>query len=164
MTPKSTGGMDKRLFLPLFLFVITSIYLASALQITPQFDEGLVGPSFVPILASILMYVSLVFVFRDIFRSERPSSDTAERTSLMAPVKVVVATGIYIALFKPLGYPVATFLYVYALLFVFGLQGAGQIRRIVYSALITAVFFGLFDLIFQVRLPMFDPSLGGLIG
>ncbi len=104
------------LVLPLFLLIVTTVYLATALQITPQFDEGLVGPSFVPVLASILMYVALGFVFRDILRAPAPSDDTTaneataeDKPSLAAAIKIVLATAIYIAVFKTLGYPLSTF-------------------------------------------------------
>jgi putative tricarboxylic transport membrane protein len=160
MKSGSSGGWDRRLILPFVLFVITSIYLATALQITAQFDEGLVGPSFVPVVASILMYVALAFVVLGI----RNDTDTAKpaKPDLAAPIKVVVVTAIYILAFKPLGYPVSTFLYVYALLYIFGLEDTGHIKRLVYTAAITAVFYALFAVIFQVRLPLFDTDFRGM--
>ena len=159
MSSSSFAAKKGSLVLPLFLLIITTVYLATALQITPQFDEGLVGPSFVPVLASILMYVALGFVFRDILRALAPTDDAADKPSLAAAIKIVLATAIYIAVFKTLGYPLSTFLYVYALLFFFRLENAGQIRRIAYSAIITAVFYVLFAVIFQVRLPMLEGLL-----
>ncbi|RCK35523.1 hypothetical protein TH9_02190 [Thalassospira xiamenensis] len=166
MSSSSFAVKKGNLILPLFLLIITTVYLATALQITPQFDEGLVGPSFVPVLASILMYVALGFVFRDILRAPAPTDDSAgdevtdeDKPSLAAAIKIVLATAIYIAAFKTLGYPLSTFLYVYALLFFFRLENTGQIRRIAYSAIITAVFYVLFVVIFQVRLPMLEGLL-----
>ncbi|WP_085578738.1 tripartite tricarboxylate transporter TctB family protein [Thalassospira mesophila] len=160
MKSGSSGGWDRRLILPFVLFVITSIYLATALQITAQFDEGLVGPSFVPVVASILMYIALAFVVLGM----RNDTDKAarEKLNLAAPLKVVVATAVYILAFKPLGYPVSTFLYVYALLYIFGLEDTGPLKRIAYTAAITAVFYALFALIFQVRLPLFDTEFWGM--
>ncbi|WOI12354.1 tripartite tricarboxylate transporter TctB family protein [Thalassospira lucentensis] len=166
MSSSSFAVKKGNLILPIFLLIITTVYLATALQITPQFDEGLVGPSFVPVLASILMYVALGFVFRDILRAPAPTEDAAgdevkeeDKPSLAAAIKIVLATAIYITVFKTLGYPLSTFLYVYALLFFFRLENTGQIRRIAYSAIITAVFYVLFAVIFQVRLPMLEGLL-----
>lgn len=166
MSSSSFAVKKGNLILPIFLLIITTVYLATALQITPQFDEGLVGPSFVPVLASILMYVALGFVFRDILRAPAPTDDAAsdevkeeDKPSLAAAIKIVLATAIYIAAFKTLGYPLSTFLYVYALLFFVRLENTGQIRRIAYSAIITAVFYVLFAVIFQVRLPMLEGLL-----
>lgn len=166
MSSSSFAVKKGNLILPIFLLIITTVYLATALQITPQFDEGLVGPSFVPVLASILMYVALGFVFSDILRAPAPTDDAAgdevteeDKPSLTAAIKIVLATAIYIAVFKTLGYPLSTFLYVYALLSFFRLENTGQIRRIAYSAIITAVFYVLFAVIFQVRLPMLEGLL-----
>lgn len=166
MSSASIAARREGLILPLFLLIITTIYLATALQITPQFDEGLVGPSFVPILASLLMYLALFFVFRDALKTPTPAVEAAEggdeaqeKPSLAAPIKIVFATGLYIAVFKTVGYPIATFLYVYALLYLFKLENAGQVRRIIYSVIITGVFYVLFAVIFQVRLPLLEGLL-----
>ncbi|WP_157831959.1 tripartite tricarboxylate transporter TctB family protein [Thalassospira marina] len=160
MKSGSSGGWDRRLILPFVLFVITSIYLATALQITAQFDEGLVGPSFVPVVASILMYVALAFVVYGM-RKDRDTTES-EKISLVAPIKVVAVTALYILAFKPLGYPVSTFLYVYALLFIFGLEDTGHVKRLIYTIAITGVFYVLFAVIFQVRLPLFDTEFWGM--
>ncbi len=165
MPASSFAAKRGALLLPLFLLIITTIYLATALQITPQFDEGLVGPSFVPVLVSILMYIALGFVFRDVLKAPFAFDETiieesqTEKPSLGPAIKIVVSTAIYIAVLKILGYPLSTFLYVYALLFFFKLEKTGQIRRIAYSAVITAVFYVLFAVIFQVRLPMLEGML-----
>lgn len=172
MSSVSIAARRESVLLPLFLLIITTIYLATALQITPQFDEGLVGPSFVPVLASLLMYLALFFVFRDALKTPKPALETVEsasegeaeteaeeKPSLAAPIKIVCATGLYIAVFKTVGYPIATFLYVYALLYLFKLENARQVRRIIYSAIITGVFYVLFAVIFQVRLPLLEGLL-----
>ncbi|MDG4718356.1 MULTISPECIES: tripartite tricarboxylate transporter TctB family protein [Thalassospira] len=167
MSSSSIAARRESILMLLFLLIITTIYLATALQITPQFDEGLVGPSFVPVLASILMYLALGFVFRDVLMTSKAQSaadsetqDTSdEETSLVVPIKVVGVTALYIAAFKTVGYPISTFLYVYALLFLFKLENTGQLRRIAYSVIITGVFYVLFAVIFQVRLPLLEGLL-----
>ena len=111
------------------------------------------------------MYIALGFVFRDVLKAPFAFDETiieesqTEKPSLGPAIKIVVSTAIYIAVLKILGYPLSTFLYVYALLFFFKLEKTGQIRRIAYSAVITAVFYVLFAVIFQVRLPMLEGML-----
>jgi len=114
------------------------------------------------------MYLALGFVFRDILKTSNADlevidddreGDVEEKPSLAAPIKIVLSTGLYIAVFKTVGYPIATFLYVYALLYLFKLENVGQVRRIVYCAIITGVFYVLFAVIFQVRLPLLEGLL-----
>ncbi|UUP16777.1 tripartite tricarboxylate transporter TctB family protein [Nitratireductor thuwali] len=138
-----------RLLLPVFLFLLTTIYVAATFQITPQFSEGLVGPRFLPLLASLLMYVALAhIIWRDL-----ASDETSEAGSFLQPVAAVVATAVYIAVFKPLGYSLATLLYVLFLFHIFRYQQGRPVLRLLYAIAVAIVFYGLFALVFGVRLP-----------
>lgn len=142
---------NRRLLLPLFLFLLTSIYLAEALQLRPQFDEGLVGPKFLPVLASILMYAALAVVVWQDLRQGPPDEPLG---SLATPALVALATAVYILVFRMAGYALATTLYAFALLCLFQLEEGGLLRRALYAVAITAVFYALFELGFGVRLPL----------
>ncbi len=152
MKAKLVKNRTNQLVLPFLLFLGTTIYLLAAFQIKPQVDEGLVGPSFIPVLTSILMYIALFFVLKKILQDqlEQPK----EKESLWPFIQMVIATAAYILLFKVLGYPISTFLYTYVMLYIFDLKETTQIKRILYSALITVIFYVLYSVIFQVRLPM----------
>ncbi len=140
--------------MPFALFFLTTIYLITALQITPQVDEGLVGPSFIPVLASIFMYAALGFVVRGILNDpQKPQND---KQSLWVLAQMVIVTAAYILLFKKLGYPLSTFLFVYALLYIFSLEEKSYLKRIFYSAGITGIFYILYAICFNVRLPLFE--------
>lgn len=142
---------DNRLILPFFFFLTTTIYLYKAVQIRPQIDEGLVGPSFIPILASVLMYISLGFVVRKILITHENYEN--EKNAVLDIMLTVISTAIYIFIFKFLGYMISTFLYVYALLYVFKFDEKNQMKRILYVSVITGIFYLLFAVIFNVRLP-----------
>ena len=145
--------VTRQLILPAVLFVVTTIYLVAALGIRPQYDEGLVGPSFLPIVISVVMYLGLAAVALNIVRAT-PAADEAPREplNLRPAILVVAATAIYIAVFEPLGYALSTLLYVFALLHVFRMD-ANLLWRLVYAVVITAVFYLLFQVFFHVRLP-----------
>jgi putative tricarboxylic transport membrane protein len=157
MKSETTGYRDSRLILPFVLFVITTIYLFSAFQITPQVDEGLVGPSFIPVLASLLMYIALGFVVREILLERKNQKE--EKQSIWVLTQMVIATAVYILVFKIFGYLISTFVYVYVLLYVFDLKESNQFKRVLYSAIIAGVFYVLYSVIFQVRLPIFKGIL-----
>ena len=141
---------------PVFLLILTTIYLAEALSIRSQFgDDTIVGPRFMPILMAIIMYLALVVVLVGELRQD---SEVSSSGSFFRPLLVVVATGIYIAVFRPLGYMPATLGFVVALFLIFDFERKRPVFFALYAIAVTAMFYGLFAGIFGVRLP---PMLGG---
>lgn len=141
---------------PVFLLILTTIYLAEALSIRSQFGgDTIVGPRFMPILMAIIMYVALFVVLVGELRQDKEVSSSG---SFLRPLLVVVATGVYIALFRPLGYVPATLGFVIALFLIFDFERRRPAFFALYVILVTAIFYGLFAGIFGVRLP---PMLGG---
>jgi putative tricarboxylic transport membrane protein len=139
--------------LPVFLLVLTTIYLAEALNIGTQFggEDAAVGPRFMPILTACLMYVALIVVLVGELRSAQPERSTG---SLVRPALVVVATAVYIPAFLPLGYILSTGLFVAALFLIFDFERRRPLLFALYLAGVVAVFYGLFGGIFGVRLPL----------
>ncbi len=159
MVQEKPNSLFGKIVLPLFLFIVTTVYLVAAFQIKPQVDEGVVGPKFIPILASIFMYIVLGLIVRRTVREANQEDSTGDglaKTDWKGLGLIVLSIALYISLFKVLGYLLGTFLFVYCLLYVFGLEGCGQIKRVLYSVAITAVFYILFVFIFQVRLPVLE--------
>ena len=137
--------------LPLFFLIVTTVYIAAAFDIRSQFaGPGEMSPRSVPILMACLMYVALAAVFVGEFR--KPTADGPVR-ELLRPLLVIIATTGYIALFRPLGYWLATLAFTCVLFGIFHFQ----IRRPHIFAIcalgVTALFYGLFAGIFGVRLP-----------
>ncbi|SFE67603.1 tripartite tricarboxylate transporter TctB family protein [Roseivivax sediminis] len=139
---------------PLVLIVVTTIYLAAAFDIRTQFSAaGDIGPRTIPVLAAVLMYAALLIVLVQEVRNPPEPEGDADGGSLLRPVLVVVATGAYIALFRTLGYSLSTLLFVAALFLTFGFETRRPVRFALYAVAVTAVFYGLFAVIFGVRLP-----------
>lgn len=144
--------------LPLFLLIVTTIYLAAAFDIRAQFaGAGEMSPRAMPILTACLMYVALAVVLFGEMR--KPTADGPAR-EMLRPLLVVVATAGYIALFQPLGYWLATLAFSSALFAIFGFQHRKPLLFALYAIGVTALFYGLFAGIFGVRLPKLA---GGLL-
>lgn len=144
---------DGRIVLPVVLFVVTTAYLLNALQVTTAYDDVGVGPTFFPVVLSVVMYVALAAVLFQALRSPRDAAAAPLR--LKDPIKIVVLTAAYIALFRPLGYFIATTLYVWSLFFVFAFGSRSHVWRVVSAILIAIAGWLLFDVAFGIRLPMF---------
>lgn len=148
---ESQSSVAGRLGVPISFLILTTVYVAAAFQIRPQFSEGLVGPRFLPLLAAALMYGALF----TIIWKERRQRTGGESGSLIQPAAIVVATAAYIGVFKWLGYSLSTFLFVFALFMLFSYQAGRPVRRVIDALAVTAVFYGLFAFVFGIRLPVF---------
>lgn len=143
---------DGRIVLPVVLFAVTTAYLLNALQVTTAYEDEGVGPSFFPVVLAVMMYGALAAVLIQGLRAPR---DDAAPLRLKDPVKVVLLTAVYIALFRPLGYFIATTLYVWSLFFVFEFGSRSQVWKVVSAVLIAIAAWLLFDVAFGIRLPKF---------
>ncbi|PZX11207.1 tripartite tricarboxylate transporter TctB family protein [Palleronia aestuarii] len=145
---------------PLALIVVTTIYLAAAFDIRTQFSAaGDIGPQTIPVLTATLMYVALLVVLIQEIRNPPDGEDEENSGSLLRPALVVLATAGYIALFRPLGYSLSTLFFVAALFLVFEFETRRPVRFALYALAVTAVFYGLFALVFGVRLPTLTEGL-----
>lgn len=142
-----TGGQ----VFTLFLLALNSVYLAAAFQIRVPFDEGLVGPRFLPYLASGITYPALLVVF---INETRRSTWRPAGSSLRAPAVIVLITAAYVVLFEPLGYVLSTFLFSIGLFHMFDFKRGQPIQTVLYAAGVTLVFYLLFGVAFHVRLPL----------
>lgn len=139
------------ILLPLGLFIVTTIYLAASFDIRTQFTgDGEMSPRSMPILTALMMYAALAVVLVKELR--QPTSD-APHGNLLRPALVIAATIGYIALFRPLGYVLATLAYSAALFVIFDYQTRRPLMFALAAIGVTAVFYGLFAGIFGVRLP-----------
>lgn len=158
---RNAGFLRLGVVFPLMLMVLTTIYFAASFQIHAQFTpEGEMGPQHIPMLVSALMYIALFTVLIQELRTPCAIGETDKHASMLRPLLVVLATAVYIWLFRPLGYALSTALFVATLFIVFRFEIKRPLHFVFYVLAVVAVFYGLFAGIFHVRLPTL---IGGLI-
>ena len=156
MDDDGSAGRGISTGLSVFLFLAATIYLVAAVQIRPQFSEGVVGPRFLPILSALLVYGGLAQQWLTHRRSGRRA---VERADLKPPMLITGMTAAYILAFPWLGYAVSTFAYVLGLFALFRFRAGHPLIRTGYAVLLTALFWALFALAFGIRLP----KLAGIV-
>jgi putative tricarboxylic transport membrane protein len=158
LNEKPKAGLGGEFVLPAILIVVTAVYLIEGMRTLRPFQEGTAGPSFFPIVVSVIMIVALGSVMWGAWRRTGRREEAAP-AALAEPIKVVLVTAVYIALFRPAGYFVSTALYVLALLYVFRFKARHAWVNLVWAVLISGACFVLFSEVFRIRLP----KLGGII-
>jgi putative tricarboxylic transport membrane protein len=151
MKPEPRVWLDARVVLPLVLMAATTVYLIGALNIANPYEDEGVGAAFFPIVLSVIMYATLLVVLWKGVREAR--REPLPVLHLADPTKVVLLTALYILLFQPLGYFLATVIYVYVLFFVFNFGSRNHLVRIATAVAVAIAFYLLFETAFQVRLP-----------
>ncbi|WP_348827223.1 tripartite tricarboxylate transporter TctB family protein [Halomonas sp. RT37] len=155
------------------LLALTLIYLLEAFKIAPPIKNGALTASFFPVALAVVMLLALGgVILAD--RREAASGEAggeagagesdeggdnrgdAKVAAWRGPVAVTLLTAVYIALFAHLGYFIATFLYAFSMTLAFA-TGRPSPQALAFKALVAGVLtllgYGLFELVFQVRLP-----------
>ena len=157
----------KGMGVPAALLLVAMIYGREALNIKAQFDEGLVGPAFLPLLLTAIVVLGLLGILFKQWRlsaSVEPDSlEESEAEGLSAehgkPARVALSVLVYTLMFKLVGYVLATVMLAYALLTLFE-YASGQIqRKLAVAVFMTLVFDVLFSVCFSVRLPLLPSVL-----
>ncbi|MBY6111013.1 tripartite tricarboxylate transporter TctB family protein [Halomonas sp. DP1Y21-3] len=155
------------------LLALTLIYLLEAFKIAPPINNGALTASFFPVALAVVMLLALGgVILAD--RREAASGEAGDEAGAgesdeggdnrgdakvaawRGPVAVTLLTAVYIALFAHLGYFIATFLYAFSMTLAFA-TGRPSPQALAFKALVAGVItllgYGLFELVFQVRLP-----------
>ena len=148
---------------PVALLLFALAYGGESLNIKAQFDEGVVGPTFLPLMLTGIVVTGLLLILIRQWRQAKPSAlddaaDESERDGVLGdhrkPALVSLSVLLYVLIFKLLGYVLATVLLAFVLLTLFDYGKAEMLRRLGVAVAITLVFYGLFMLCFSVRLPL----------
>lgn len=146
-----------------FLLVLSVGYFAEALTLPTPFERGEPGPAFLPLILSLVLFVS---AGRILIAEMRGAGDRSEEGApaggLSAkPVILAVITGAFIYAFEPLGYWIATLLYTFAVAVLFEFDRGKPALKVLamaaaVSACITVIGWLFFVTLFDLFLPTGD--------
>ncbi len=125
----------------LLLLILNTGYLVQALSLPRPFLLGEPGPAFLPIVLSGILFIACG---RILYAELRGTGETAGEGApaggfSVKPVILAVFTGIFVYLFEPFGYWLATLLYTFAVAVLFELEESGRPLRLLGVAAIVAV-------------------------
>jgi putative tricarboxylic transport membrane protein len=141
----------------LFFLVLVALYGWQSTQFSTALEVDVVGPSFFPRILAVFGLVLGILLL--IGRADETSGGGNEGTpsQLVAMTPAALLLG-YVLVLEPVGFPIATVVFLAATFRYLGYpswKGA-----LLLAAIITAVIFGLFYIVLDLRLPL--GVLGGL--
>ena len=124
------------------VFFIASTY--------PGSSGGAMGPGFFPmIIAGIVFFLCVLLLFS--LRKQKDEGPAFFTKTTAVVFLSLVITAVYIAAIAFLGFPLATFLYLFGLMKFFSVKG--WIFPLVLSASTTGIIYAVFTMFLSVRLP-----------
>lgn len=143
----------RKLSIPIIFSIISIFYLYGIGLIDTGYDEGIFGASFLPTISVIFIFI---LILMDIFNSTKEKEPFEIKKIHFKPIVLfTISTIIYLIVFNLFGYLIATPLYVLAVYACFSDEKISIIKAIFTAIIVTAVFYFLFAVIFNVRLPVF---------
>lgn len=163
MTRRITGQV-------LFAFVLlgmNTVYASQLLAMPLPFATGEPGPAFMPVLLCGFVYLGVLKILVDEFRSPELVPDTERalsaipRLGIVGPLAAIALISLFVIVFFYAGYIVAAALYTFAIALFFNYEQSGSWGRsvlfaVVTSAAITAFGWLFFVKLFGLYLPMWE--------
>lgn len=150
----------------LVLLVMTTVYASQIPQLGIPFTRsGEPGPSLLPIVLSVILFIGAIRIILAEFRGARPTSSRPAANSghvpaisLVGPVLLILLTGLFAAGLLHVGYFVSAGLYCFAVALYFNFEETGRPLRAIGLSAVTAAaitVFGwlFFDKLFGLSLP-----------
>lgn len=123
----------------ILLLILNAGYLAEALTLPTPFERGEPGPAFLPIVLSGVLFLSAGCILLSELRGTGETADEGAPAGGFStkPILLAAITGLFVFMFEPFGYWVATFLYTFAVAALFEReQGSRPLRLVTVSGAI----------------------------
>ncbi|ETX12691.1 hypothetical protein MUS1_02220 [Marinomonas ushuaiensis DSM 15871] len=147
------SSIIRKLSIPVLFIIISIIYFLGIDSIDIGYDEGVFGAKFVPTITVSLMFT---FIVIDIIKSFKEDKIFEIKKIEFKPIIIfTTATIMYLIFFNLFGYLLSTPLYVFIVYVCFSDGKISIIKATLTSIIVTTIFYFLFSVIFNVRLPIF---------
>ncbi len=125
----------------LLLLILNAGYFAEALTLPRPFALGEPGPAFLPLILSLVLFVAAGRILFAEMRGTGTVEDEGAPAGPLSvkPVLLAAMTGVFVYLFEPLGYWLATLLYTFGVAALFEYEKTARPLRIVAVAAAVAV-------------------------
>ncbi|MDO5417961.1 MAG: tripartite tricarboxylate transporter TctB family protein [Lachnospiraceae bacterium] len=149
--------LRKEVMTPVAVFAFLIAYVMEAMKNSAPVIDGVPQESFFPLLIFIFGILADVFLLKDAVKlanQEGERKKDGERKPVsFKPFYVVLAAGLFIFLFDILGFLLTAPFFVFAMMLIYDDRPQQIPRKILFSALITAVIYILYTYVFEINFP-----------
>ncbi|SES19786.1 Tripartite tricarboxylate transporter TctB family protein [Tranquillimonas rosea] len=151
-------GLGGQAIFALVLLVLTTVYASQLPELGLPFSDGREpGASFLPIILSVIMYVALLRILIGELTGKTPRDEASGFqdvgwVGIVGPVVLIVATMLFAAGLRVVGYFAAAGLYTFLVSAWFNYEQTGRPLRALGLAAATAIAITVFGWLFFVRI------------
>jgi putative tricarboxylic transport membrane protein len=153
-------NMNRQALFALLLIALDAGYFFQSLSLPTPFQLGEPGPAFLPIVLSVLLFISCTaIIWQELAKTAEPDESADAGRIRPRSIILVVATAAFIYCFDPLGYWIATFVYCLIVAWLFERErDITHLRALVTSTLIAASITAVGWLFFVTLFALFLPT------
>lgn len=152
--------LNLEVIIPIMSMIFLLAYISEALKLSVPMIDGMPQETFFPVIIFVLGFVtSLTLLYTGVKNTNKNYVEPAEADKKtlkdinFKPALVVAATALLIYFFSTLGYLIIAPIYLFILMMIYDDKPQQIIRKLIYTALITAFIYVLYVVIFEIRFP-----------
>ena len=138
---------------PTTILLVAAGYLIQALLIAPPIEDGVLTPSFYPVLIALLAFPLCAKLLIDGIRESKAAESRRKLDISAKPLILAAVTGLFILAFAYLGFLLSAPLYVFFFMLFFDDRPQQIGKKVLMSLLIVAGVYVLYELIFGIHFP-----------
>jgi hypothetical protein len=151
---KIKAYIRKEIITPLVVLFFLTIYVVSALKLSPPVVGGLLQESFFPLLIFVIAApVALMLLFEAVKKIRSETSQSAKAKINIKPLLIAGITALFILGFEPLGFVITAPVYVFLFMLIYDDKPQGIVKKIIFALLISAFVYLLYAFVFGIRFP-----------
>ena len=133
-----------------FMFMAASAGVFFIAMTYPEGTSGAMGPGFFPMIIAGIVFFLCVLLLNSLRKQKDTNEPIFTKTTATVFMSLII-TSVYIAVIAVLGFPLATFLYLFGLMKFFAVKG--WISPLIISASTTVIIYVVFTMFLSVLLP-----------
>jgi len=146
------------IIMPIIFIILSIIYVTEAIRMSPPIEQGEISFTFFPLVIGILFFIlnimSLNKGLKDLNKEIKGEKYLVfQWQSIKKFIVAVALIGIYVCIFKPIGYFISSILLVFGLMLVFKDKNQNNVKLLIFSIVITILIYYFYEKMFGVRLP-----------
>ncbi len=141
---------------PAAVMLMAAVYAANGLRLSAPIVDGQLTETFFPTIVALLCIIACIALLIKAVREIKAKAGEAEVREIKVPVKAFLTMAlmaVFVLLFETLGFVVLAPFFVFGFMMIYDDKPQQIGRKIIYSIIISALVFVLYEVCFDIRFP-----------